>query len=79
MINSSKLKGRIVEKGETFQSIAPKIGCSAYTLGKKVSGETPINLEEITKLCKILEIKDDEFSDFFLQNRLQNATRNEIN
>lgn len=74
MVNTAKLKGRIVEKGKTIQSIAPKIPCSPYTLGQKISNETPINLEEVIVLCNELDINQDEFADFFLQNKLQNTT-----
>ncbi len=67
MINSAKLRGRITEKGKTIQSIAPKIPCSAYTLGQKISNSKPMNLKEAAILCKELDIKPDEFEDFFLQ------------
>ena len=33
MVNTAKIKGRIVEKGKTIQSIAPQIPWSPYTLG----------------------------------------------
>lgn len=74
MVNTAKIKGRIVEKGKTIQSIAPKIPCSAYTLGQKILNETPINLEEVMTLCKELDIKENEFAEFFLQTKLQNTT-----
>ena len=75
MINTQKVKGRIVEKGKTIQAIAPKIPCSPYTLGQKIANETPINLDEVMVLCKELEITEEEFSEFFLQEKLQNTTR----
>lgn len=74
MLNTQKIKGRIVEKGKTIQAIAPKIPCSPYTLGQKIANETPINLDEVLVLCKELDISADEFSDFFLQDKLQNTT-----
>lgn len=75
MVNTQKIKGRIVEKGKTIQSIAPKIPCSPYTLGQKIANETPINLDEVMVLCEELEITEQEFSEFFLQNELQNTTK----
>ena len=75
MINTAKIKGRIVEKGKTIQSIAPKIPCSPYTLGQKLSNETPMNLEEAIILSDELDITKDEFADFFLNKKLQNTTR----
>ena len=75
MINTAKIKGRIVEKGKTIQSIAHKIPCSPYTLGQKLSNETPMNLEEAIILSDELDITKDEFADFFLNKKLQNTTR----
>ena len=74
MINTAKVKGRIIEKGKTIQSIAPKIPCSPYTLGQKISNETPMNLEEAMILSEELEITKEEFSEFFLNEKLQNTT-----
>ena len=67
MINTQKIKGRIVEKGKTIQSIAPKIPCSPYTLGQKIANESPMSLEEASILSDELEIEENEFADFFLQ------------
>lgn len=75
MVNTAKIKGRIVEKGKTIQSIAPKIPCSPYTLGQKIANETPINLEEVIVLCNELDIKQNEFAEFFLKEKLQNTTK----
>ena len=74
MVNTAKIKGRIVEKGKTIQAIAPKVPCSPYTLGQKIANETPINLEEVIVLCDELEITEEEFAEFFLQRKLQNTT-----
>ena len=76
MVNTKKIKGRIVEKGKTIQSIAPKIPCSPYTLGQKIANETPINLDEVLVLCDELEITEQEFATFFLVRKLQNTTNN---
>lgn len=67
MVNTLKIKGRIAEKGKTIQKIAPNVGCSAYTLGRKLSNEAPITIEEAIILCEELEIRNEEFADFFLR------------
>lgn len=67
MINTAKIKGRIVEKEKTIQSIAPKIPCTPYTLGQKILNETPMNLDEAIILSEQLDIKKEEFAEFFLQ------------
>lgn len=67
MVNTQKIKGRIVEKGKTIQSIAPKIPCSPYTLGQKIANESPMSLEEASVLSEELDIEENEFAEFFLQ------------
>ena len=75
MVNTAKIKGRIVEKGKTIQSIAPKIPCSPFILGRKIANENPMNIDEVMILCDELDIKDNEFAEFFLQKKLQNTTK----
>lgn len=67
MVNTQKLKGRIAEKGYTIQTLAPKVHCSPYTLGQKISNEKSFWLTEVEDLCLILDILEEEFTDFFLQ------------
>lgn len=67
MINTSKVRGRIVEKGKTIQSIAPKIPCSPYILGRKIANESPMNLEEAIILGNELDISKEDFAEYFLQ------------
>ncbi len=75
MINTAKVRGRIVEKGKTIQSIAPKIPCSPYILGRKIANESPMSLEEAARLSDELEIEDEEFTEFFLQRKLQKCNK----
>ncbi len=76
LINSAKLRGRIVEKGKTIQSLAPKIPCTPYTLGKKIANETPMQIEEATIIANQLEIPDSEITEYFFYNRsCKNATK----
>ena len=75
MINTLKLKGRITEKGQTIQSLAPKIPCTPYTLGQKIANETPMQIEEANTLANELDIKDNEIVEYFFYNRsCKNAT-----
>lgn len=67
MVNTAKIRGRIIEKGKTIQSIAPKIPCSPYILGRKIANENPMNLSEVKVLCEELDIEKNEFAEFFLQ------------
>lgn len=69
MINTAKLKGRIVEKGRTIQSLAPKIPCTPYTLGQKIANVKPMQIEEATILANELDIEDSEMVEYFFYNR----------
>lgn len=76
MINTAKLKGRIIEKGKTIQLLAPKIPCTPYTLGQKISNETPMRIEELEILANELEIPKNEIVEYFFYNQsCENATR----
>lgn len=76
MVNTAKIKGRIVEKGKTIQSIAPKIPCTPYTLGQKISNETPMHIEEAEILMEELEIPVNEIVEYFFYNKsCKNATK----
>lgn len=77
MINTNKVKGRIAEQGKTIQKIATKMPCTAYSLGQKIANKTPMNLEEAILLAIELEISKEEFTGFFLNDKLQNTTKME--
>lgn len=77
MINTAKLRGRIVEKGKTIQSLAPKIPCTPYTLGQKIANETPMQIEEANILAKELDIPDNEITEYFFYNKSCKNTTNQ--
>lgn len=68
MINTNKVRGRITEMGLTIQLIAPEIGITPYTLGRKIANESPMNLDEALKLSIILNIPATENFDYFFYN-----------
>ncbi len=65
MIDSKKLKGRIVEKDTTIQKLAPKTGYSAYTLGQMIANKVKMPLEVCCILKEELDINNDELVSFF--------------
>lgn len=65
MINTSKLKGRIVEMKTTIGKIALEMNMSGYTLGRKINNESPMSLDEANQLQRILDIPDSEFKPYF--------------
>lgn len=65
MINTIKIRERIIEKGINTKTLATKILCSPNKLDKKISNLTPMQIEEIVILANELEIPDDEITQYF--------------
>ncbi len=65
MPNSRKIKARILELGLSIKVIAKQMGLTAYTLGRKIAGKTPMSLKEAHMLQVILQIPDNELVLYF--------------
>lgn len=65
MINTAKIKGRIVEKEKSIQKIAPKAKCTPYTLGQKIANNKPMYIEEAAVLIEELDIQENEIIEYF--------------
>lgn len=70
MINTNKLKGKIVENGLNIHSVAKAIGVDTSTLYRKIkSGGSKISIREADAIVKILGLTPSEATDiFFSQN-----------
>ena len=66
MINTNKLKGRIVEKGLKQADVAQHLGIAQPTLNQKINNIRPMDLDEAEKMALFLDITDEEFPSFFL-------------
>ena len=65
MLNSKKIKGRMVELGVTQKDIAKSIGKAAPTVSQKINNLRPMDLEEAEKIAEILKIPTGEFGIYF--------------
>lgn len=65
MPNEKKIKARIIELGLTIKQISIEMGLTAYTLGQKIAGKTPMTLKEARQLQKILKIPDSDIPLYF--------------
>jgi transcriptional regulator with XRE-family HTH domain len=65
MINTNKLKGRIVEKGMTQKDLAHMLSLSVSTVSKKLNGESQMTLSEAEEIAKLLEIDNSQFGIYF--------------
>jgi len=65
MVNSLKIKGKIVEQDTTISKLAAEMGLSAYSLGQKIGGKSIMTLDEADKLQNLLNIPDCDFKSYF--------------
>lgn len=68
MINSKKMKGRMVEMGVTQKDIAKQLGVAAPTVSQKINNVRPMDLDEAEKIADMLGISDFEFREYFFYN-----------
>ena len=70
-VNIPKLKGKIVEKGETVQTVADAMGIDKATLYRKMKndGETML-VKDANALVRILALTADEAMAIFFSQRV---------
>ena len=61
MINSNKIKGRMVEMGITQKDVARTLNIAPPTVSQKINNVRPMDLNEAEILAKMLQIRPDEF------------------
>ena len=74
LINSNKLKGRLVEKGLTQKDVADILGIAQPTVNQKINNVRPMDLNEAEKLAELLDIKPAEFQRYLLNSWLHSGT-----
>ncbi|MTN81029.1 helix-turn-helix domain-containing protein [Turicibacter sanguinis] len=65
MVNSAKIKGRLIELGLTQKEVSRKLGLAQPTFNQKLNNIRVFDLEEAEKLQEILNIPDEQFIDYF--------------
>ena len=65
MINTLKIKARMVECGKTQKDIGEALGIAAATVSQKLNNIRPMDLTEAEKLCDILQIEEGQFGEYF--------------
>ena len=56
MINTNKIKARIMELGLTQEDIADKVGINRSTFNLKITNKRRIYMDEVVKVCQALNI-----------------------
>ena len=65
MINTNKIKARLVELGYSQKDGADCIGVAQPTFSQKINNIRPMDLEEADRLANWLEIPDNEYGLYF--------------
>ncbi len=65
MVNSRKIKGRLVELGLTQKDVAEKIGVAQPTANQKINNIRPMDLQEAEAIADLLKINPGEFVEYF--------------
>ena len=70
MINTNKVKARIVELGLTQADIAKELGVATPTVSQKINNVRGMTVQEAFKIANILKIEDDLFREYFFKNEI---------
>ena len=69
--NYSKLLGRLKEKGMTQEDLATIIGRTKSTISLKLNGKASFTIEEMDKICKVLDIAKKDIGKYFFDKKVQ--------
>ncbi len=70
MLNTLKLKSRVVESGISVKEIAGEIGVNPGTIYRKMNGKSQFTADEMLKIKKILHIDTVSFCNIFFGDEL---------
>jgi transcriptional regulator with XRE-family HTH domain len=70
MINSKLIKDRMAEKKISQKDIAEALRVAKPTVSQKINNVRPLSLEEANVLRQLLDIPDDQFSEYFFANEI---------
>ena len=65
MVNTNKIRGRIMEQGLTIGSLAPLVGVSPSTLGRKIKNNADMTLGEVEAIRDVLKIPPERVMEYF--------------
>ena len=66
MVNTKKLRGKIIEKGLNYEKMAELLNISSCTFGKKIRNISSFTLNEAAVMIITLDIPVSEIVDYFL-------------
>lgn len=75
VFNTSKLRGRIIEKYGTIGKFAESVGCSTNTISNYLTGSTNLSQDKILQWCDLLDIKEKEIPAYFFTQKVDESER----
>lgn len=69
-MNLDRLKGKLREKGKSYEDCAGYLGVSVTTFNSKMNGRSKFYVDEINKLSTFLGLSNSEKIDIFLNQNL---------
>ena len=70
------LKGLMTEKKITYRDLSGKTGISLSALNNKINGYSIFNVDELSDVVQVLNIKPEEISKYFFPSMLLNVIKN---
>jgi transcriptional regulator with XRE-family HTH domain len=67
MVNTRKLRAKIMENGLNYEKVAEVMNVTACTFGKKIRNATQMTLDEAELLMRLLGIPPSEFLEYFFE------------
>lgn len=65
MLNTNKVRGRLAELRLTQKDVAKALGIAVSTASQKLNRVRPMDLDEAEKLASLLQLNDNQFSEYF--------------
>ena len=65
MLNTSKIRGRMVQLGISNNEVASALNLSLAVTAKKLNNLSVLNLKEAETLAALLQISDEAFGEYF--------------
>lgn len=66
MIKANILKAKMIEKGIKADDLAKKLGIKKTSFYRRLNGHTQFGLDEVQKVCDILDLTDQQVLQIFL-------------
>lgn len=70
MVNTLKLKARIMEFGFTQKDVAKALNIALPTVSQKLNNKRPMYLQEADIIANLLEIPTQEFGEYFFTQKI---------